>query len=216
MTLSIIIFVLIPNIQKTLDGFVFALHRDGKIMYISETASVHLGLPQIDLTGSSIFEYIHPADRNDMITMLALSDSEFSQLLESSQSQSSASTNNSEIIELGRSFCIRMKCILPKRNAGLVCNGYKAIHCSGYLKVRSKFDNTNTTQSGRNVISGKFNSSLDSNQMNNIKQETWESFALVAVGYSLLPTASTEVRLDASTFMFRANLDLKLYYIEAG
>lgn len=32
---------------QTLDGFVFVVASDGKIMYISETASVHLGLSQV-------------------------------------------------------------------------------------------------------------------------------------------------------------------------
>jgi hypothetical protein len=32
---------------KTLDGFLFVVDKDGKIMYISETASVHLGLSQV-------------------------------------------------------------------------------------------------------------------------------------------------------------------------
>ena len=33
--------------EQTLDGFVFVVAPDGKIMYISETASVHLGLSQV-------------------------------------------------------------------------------------------------------------------------------------------------------------------------
>lgn len=32
---------------QTMDGFIFVLAPDGKIMYISETASVHLGLSQV-------------------------------------------------------------------------------------------------------------------------------------------------------------------------
>lgn len=32
---------------QTLDGFLFVIGPDGKIMYISETASVHLGLSQV-------------------------------------------------------------------------------------------------------------------------------------------------------------------------
>lgn len=34
---------------QTLDGFVFVVASDGKIMYISETASVHLGLSQVGI-----------------------------------------------------------------------------------------------------------------------------------------------------------------------
>lgn len=32
---------------QTLEGFIFVVAPDGKIMYISETASVHLGLSQV-------------------------------------------------------------------------------------------------------------------------------------------------------------------------
>lgn len=163
------------------------MHRDGKIMYISETASVHLGLPQIDLTGSSVFEYIHPADRDDVKQILSLTETELTQLNEAHQQQQSM------IVELGRSFCMRMKCILPKRNAGLVSAGYKAIHCNGYLKVRCK---SASGGAGAN-------------------QPEWESCALVAVGHSLLPTASTEFKLGSNSFMFRASLDLKFYYVES-
>uniref|UniRef100_A0A671SSN3 SIM bHLH transcription factor 1b n=1 Tax=Sinocyclocheilus anshuiensis TaxID=1608454 RepID=A0A671SSN3_9TELE len=37
--------------------------------------------------------------------------------------------------EVERSFFLRMKCVLAKRNAGLTSGGYKVIHCSGYLKT---------------------------------------------------------------------------------
>ena len=32
---------------QTLDGFIFVISQDGKILYISETVSVHLGLSQV-------------------------------------------------------------------------------------------------------------------------------------------------------------------------
>lgn len=38
---------MISCVFQTLDGFVFVVASDGKIMYISETASVHLGLSQV-------------------------------------------------------------------------------------------------------------------------------------------------------------------------
>ncbi|RXN08177.1 single-minded -like protein [Labeo rohita] len=39
--------VIISKMLQTLDGFIFVVAADGKIMYISETASVHLGLSQV-------------------------------------------------------------------------------------------------------------------------------------------------------------------------
>uniref|UniRef100_A0A8C5X078 SIM bHLH transcription factor 2 n=1 Tax=Malurus cyaneus samueli TaxID=2593467 RepID=A0A8C5X078_9PASS len=58
------------SLFQTLDGFVFVVASDGKIMYISETASVHLGLSQVELTGNSIYEYIHPSDHDEMTAVL--------------------------------------------------------------------------------------------------------------------------------------------------
>ncbi|CAG0879863.1 unnamed protein product [Cyprideis torosa] len=57
---------------QTLEGFVFVVAPDGKIMYISETASVQLGLSQVELTGNSIYEYIHPGDQEEMAMVLNL------------------------------------------------------------------------------------------------------------------------------------------------
>lgn len=59
------------NLLQTLDGFVFTVATDGKIMYISETASTHLGLNQVELTGSSIYDYIHDDDHIDMARVLS-------------------------------------------------------------------------------------------------------------------------------------------------
>uniref|UniRef100_A0A4W5JU20 BHLH domain-containing protein n=1 Tax=Hucho hucho TaxID=62062 RepID=A0A4W5JU20_9TELE len=45
--------------EFTLDGFVFVVASDGKIMYISETASVHLGLSQVRHHSASILVLGH-------------------------------------------------------------------------------------------------------------------------------------------------------------
>jgi len=43
---------------QTLDGFIFVVAPDGKIMYISETASVHLGLSQVNATYEALVKYL--------------------------------------------------------------------------------------------------------------------------------------------------------------
>lgn len=210
-------------------------------MYISETASVHLGLPQIDLTGSSIFEYVHPSDHNDICDILALNEKDQIDLKLSEK-------KGLNFCEVKRSFCLRMKCILPKRNAGLLTGGYKAIHCYGYLKLKSNQRSSETKQTAntshnsctlpdlqaanqmnpvdvseslKSMISSPVSSSLTplapspSSKSSVSGSPTWESYALVAVGHSLLPTASTEIKLSRHSFMFRANLDMRLIYIEA-
>ncbi|XP_023329490.1 single-minded homolog 2 [Eurytemora carolleeae] len=163
------------HLLQTLDGFIFVLSSDGKIMYISETASVHLGLSQVELTGNSIFEYIHPLDHEEMNSLLTIQPVQYTQ-----------------DVELERSFVIRMKCVLAKRNAGLTNGGYKVIHCSGYLKVKG-------------AVEGRQFEPVNSSQ---------PSLGLVAVGHSLPASSITEIKMHSNVFMFRASLDLKLIFLD--
>ncbi|XP_033495046.1 single-minded homolog 2 [Epinephelus lanceolatus] len=164
------------HLLQTLDGFVFVVASDGKIMYISETASVHLGLSQVELTGNSIFEYIHPSDHDEMTAVLGLCQPPHHHF--------------SPEYEIERSFFLRMKCVLAKRNAGLTCGGYKVIHCSGYLKVR---------QYMVDMV---------------LYESSYQTVGLVAVGHSLPPSGITEIKLHSNMFMFRASLDLKLIFLD--
>ncbi|NXE41107.1 SIM2 protein, partial [Ptilorrhoa leucosticta] len=165
------------HLLQTLDGFVFVVASDGKIMYISETASVHLGLSQVELTGNSIYEYIHPSDHDEMTAVLTAHQPLHPHLLQE--------------YEIERSFFLRMKCVLAKRNAGLTCSGYKVIHCSGYLKIRQYM--------------------LDMA----LYDSCYQIVGLVAVGQSLPPSAITEIKLHSNMFMFRASLDLKLIFLDS-
>ncbi|XP_078618035.1 single-minded homolog 2-like isoform X1 [Branchiostoma floridae x Branchiostoma japonicum] len=165
------------RLLQTLDGFLFVVAPDGKIMYISETASVHLGLSQVELTGNSIYEYIHPADHEEMAAILTV--------------HQPIHTHIMTDFELERSFFIRLKCVLAKRNAGLTCGGYKVIHCSGYLKIKQY--------------------TMDMAPY----EGCYQNIGLVAVGHSLPPSAITEIKLYSNMFMFRASLDLKLIFLDA-
>uniref|UniRef100_A0A1B0AKC2 Single-minded n=1 Tax=Glossina pallidipes TaxID=7398 RepID=A0A1B0AKC2_GLOPL len=177
------------HLLQTLDGFIFVVAPDGKIMYISETASVHLGLSQVELTGNSIYEYIHNYDQDEMNAILSLHPHMYQNpdaFINSLQLVQSTNT-----IEIEKTFFLRMKCVLAKRNAGLTSAGYKVIHCSGYLKVRI-YPDYGDGQGGciRNM-------------------------GLVAVGHSLPTSAITEVKLHQNMFMFRAQMDLKLIFFDA-
>ncbi|KAJ3589271.1 hypothetical protein NHX12_010116 [Muraenolepis orangiensis] len=177
------------HLLQTLDGFVFVVAPDGKIMYISETASVHLGLSQVELTGNSIFEYIHPADHDEMTAVLS--------------AQKAPHYHLSQEYELERSFFLRMKCVLAKRNAGLTCGGFKArstdtehdqkppLHTLGYLKLRQYMMEVPLYDAWYQIV------------------------GLVAVGNSLPPSGITEIKLHSNMFMFRASLDLKLIFLDS-
>ncbi|XP_038153090.1 single-minded homolog 2-like isoform X3 [Cyprinodon tularosa] len=174
---------LCSHLLQTLYGFLFVIGPDGKIMYISETASVHLGLSQVgpsllqvELTGNSIFEYIHPSDHDEVTAILS--------------AQQPRHHYFCPEYEIERSFFLRMKCVLAKRNAGLTYGGYKVIHCSGYLKLR-----------------------LHRTEMT-LYECCYQTLGLVAVGHSLPPSGITEIKLYSNMFMFRASLDLKLIFLD--
>ncbi|XP_043065109.1 protein single-minded isoform X3 [Drosophila ficusphila] len=198
------------HLLQTLDGFIFVVAPDGKIMYISETASVHLGLSQVELTGNSIFEYIHNYDQDEMNAILSLHPhinqhpAAFLNSLQLAQTHTPIGSPNgvqhpssydhdrgSHTIEIEKTFFLRMKCVLAKRNAGLTTSGFKVIHCSGYLKARIYPDR------------GDGQGSLIQN------------LGLVAVGHSLPSSAITEIKLHQNMFMFRAKLDMKLIFFDA-
>lgn len=67
---------------------------------------------QVELTGNSIYDYIHPADHEEIAAILT-----------PSLPYPGPSPNHDYEIE--RVFFLRMKCVLAKRNAGLTNGGYK-------------------------------------------------------------------------------------------
>lgn len=86
----------------------------------SKTIDGYCSFVQVELTGNSIFEYIYPEDRNEMVSVLNLPQSPADLA-----SFTFPPPNSRGEIELERAFLLRMKCILAKRNAGLVTEGYK-------------------------------------------------------------------------------------------
>ncbi|XP_028293556.1 neuronal PAS domain-containing protein 3 isoform X2 [Gouania willdenowi] len=197
------------HILQSLDGFVFALNKEGRFLYISETVSIYLGLSQVELTGSSVFDYIHPGDHVEMAEQLGMklppgrglcmsqgavhedgassgsssSHSETPEPVESS-SPSLLSPDNS----LERSFFIRMKSTLTKRGVHIKSSGYKVIHVTGRLRIRMALTHSRSVP---NQIMG-----------------------LVVVAHALPPPTINEVRIDCQMFVTRVNMDLKIVYCE--
>jgi single-minded-like protein len=70
---------------------------------------------QVELTGNSIYEYIHPADHDEMTSVLSSPQPLFQH----------GGHLQQHAFEVERAFFLRMKCVLAKRNAGLTTGGYK-------------------------------------------------------------------------------------------
>ncbi|KAM9842265.1 neuronal PAS domain-containing protein 3 [Aulostomus maculatus] len=197
------------HILQSLDGFVFALNKEGRFLYISETVSIYLGLSQVELTGSSVFDYIHPGDHVEMAEQLGMKlppgrGMSLSQGAVNEDGASSASSSShSETPEpvessspsllapdnsLERSFFIRMKSTLTKRGVHIKSSGYKVIHITGRLRIRMALTHARSVP---NQIMG-----------------------MVVVAHALPPPTINEVRIDCQMFVTRVNMDLKIVYCE--
>lgn len=62
---------------QTLDGFIFVVAPDGKIMYISETASVHLGLSQVKCMFCSVSSSIYIPAAGHSVSLTAMTEVHF-------------------------------------------------------------------------------------------------------------------------------------------
>uniref|UniRef100_A0A672RH60 Hypoxia-inducible factor 1-alpha n=1 Tax=Sinocyclocheilus grahami TaxID=75366 RepID=A0A672RH60_SINGR len=105
---------------KALDGFLMVLSADGDIVYLPESVSKCLGLPQIDLTGYSVFEYTHPCDHEELREMLA---------------HRTGLSKKAKEQHTNRSFLLRMKCTLTSRGrtVNVKSASWKVLRCSGHI-----------------------------------------------------------------------------------
>ncbi|XP_057199977.1 neuronal PAS domain-containing protein 3 isoform X3 [Triplophysa rosa] len=196
------------HILQSLDAFVFALNKEGRFLYISETVSIYLGLSQVELTGSSVFDYVHPGDHVEMAEQLGMKLPPGRGLLSQSAgaedgASSASSSSHSETPEpvessspsllspdntLERSFFIRMKSTLTKRGIHIKSSGYKVIHITGSLRIRMALTHSRSVP---NQIMG-----------------------MVVVAHALPPPTINEVRIDCQMFVTRVNMDLNIIFCE--
>ncbi|XP_045063481.1 neuronal PAS domain-containing protein 3-like isoform X3 [Coregonus clupeaformis] len=196
------------HILQSLDGFVFALNKEGRFLYISETVSIYLGLSQVELTGSSVFDYVHPGDHVEMAEQLGMKLPPGRGLLSqgtatedgASSASSSSHAETPEPVEstspsllspdntLERSFFIRMKSTLTKRGVHIKSSGYKVIHVTGRLRIRMALTHSRSVPI--------------------------QIMGMVVVAHALPPPTINEVRIDCQMFVTRVNMDLNIVYCE--
>uniref|UniRef100_A0A3Q2QSG4 Neuronal PAS domain protein 1 n=1 Tax=Fundulus heteroclitus TaxID=8078 RepID=A0A3Q2QSG4_FUNHE len=192
--------------SESLDGFVFVVSQEGRFLYISETVSIYLGLSQVELTGSSVFDYIHPADHVEMAERLGIKPHLRAEAGCHTAPDSASSTASTSSLagtpEPGpssphsaaddppeRGFFIRMKSTLTKRGLHVKSSGYKVIHVTGRIRYRPALV-PGSTRSVRRPM------------------------GLVALAHTLPPSTLNEVRMESNMFVFRVNMDLQVTYCE--
>lgn len=77
---------------------------------------------KVELIGSSIFDFLHRDDEPELRYILSNTDFNCATQFTTNNNSNSNQSYNGEI---ERMFFIRLKCVLPKRNAGIIYNGYK-------------------------------------------------------------------------------------------
>ncbi|XP_028275689.1 neuronal PAS domain-containing protein 1 [Parambassis ranga] len=194
------------HLLQSLDGFVFVVSQEGRFLYISETVSIYLGLSQVELTGSSVFDYIHPADHVEMAERLGIrphlraeagchtgpesaSSSASTSSLAGTPEPAPSSPHSPADDPPDRGFFIRMKSTLTKRGLHVKSSGYKVIHVTGRIRCRPALV-PGSTRSVRRPM------------------------GLVALAHTLPPSTLNEVRMESHMFVLRVNMDLQVTYCE--
>ncbi|KAG8143640.1 hypothetical protein E2320_000839 [Naja naja] len=156
----------------------------------------------VELTGSSIFDYVHPGDHLEVADQLGLKaplgpghpQRPKASLLGPSASSSGLSVGpQSDLLSssraaerdkgLERSFFVRLKSTLTKRGLHIKTSGYKVIHITGRLRSRRP--------SYPHAVLGRV-------------------LGLVALAHTLPPSTLSEVRIECHMFVFRVNMDLQI------
>uniref|UniRef100_A0A8C2Q958 Neuronal PAS domain protein 3 n=1 Tax=Cyprinus carpio TaxID=7962 RepID=A0A8C2Q958_CYPCA len=192
------------HILQSLDGFVFALNKEGRFLYISETVSIYLGLSQVSaceiFTLRSLF--VHRAGHETALereTQRHRNQRGRGSCRRGrgegggvSASRAALESNSPSLLSpdniLERSFFIRMKSTLTKRGVHIKSSGYKVIHITGRLRIRMALTHSRSVP---NQIMG-----------------------MVVMAHALPPPTINEVRIDCQMFVTRVNMDLNIVYCE--
>ncbi|XP_058797223.1 protein trachealess isoform X2 [Phymastichus coffea] len=191
------------HILQSLDGFAVAVAADGRFLYISETVSIYLGLSQVEMTGSSIFDYVHQHDHAEVAEQLGLGLTSSSSGPHSSSSglaspSSGASEDHvSSVMALtstglykgyDRAFCVRMKSTLTKRGCHFKSSGYRVVLL--LCRLRPQYTFSHTRKSSPPLV------------------------GMVGLAIALPPPSVHEIRLEADMFVTRINFDFRIAHCE--
>ncbi|KAF8786130.1 Protein trachealess like protein [Argiope bruennichi] len=200
------------HILQSLDGFAFALGADGRFLYISETVSIYLGLSQVEMTGSSVFDYVHQQDQSELADLIGLnmcpSPSATSPPASVASDDGSSSNpgpstptgfdkpsptmtlpNDNPGQSLQRSFCVRMKSTLTKRGCHFKSSGYRVVLVLSHLRPHYNFSASSRKQAP-------------------------QVMGLVGIAIALPPPSVNELRLESDMFVTRLTFDFRISHCE--
>ncbi|XP_015590968.1 protein trachealess isoform X2 [Cephus cinctus] len=202
------------HILQSLDGFAMAVAADGRFLYISETVSIYLGLSQVEMTGSSVFDYVHQQDHAEVAEQLGLgltsstgssgphssSSGLASPSSAASEEHGSSSTANPDVSSVmsltssglykgfDRAFCVRMKSTLTKRGCHFKSSGYRVVLLLCRLRPQYTFSHT--------------------------RKSAPPLMGMVGLAIALPPPSVHEIRLETDMFVTRINFDFRIAHCE--
>ncbi|XP_067875125.1 neuronal PAS domain-containing protein 3-like isoform X2 [Heterodontus francisci] len=220
------------HILQSLDGFIFALNREGKFLYISETVSIYLGLSQVELTGSSMFDYIHPGDHVEVAEQLGLKlpsgRGHSSQTPNEDGASSTSSSSLAETPESGEQPQLFQpnqvtKIPHPWNYSGRSSDsGSPSLLGDDNMLERTFFIRMKSTLTKRGVhikssgykvihVTGRLRSRIS---MPHTRAIPTGFMGMVALAHTLPPSTINEVRIECHMFVSRVSLDLQIIYCE--
>uniref|UniRef100_A0A8C7TRK5 Hypoxia inducible factor 1 subunit alpha, like n=1 Tax=Oncorhynchus mykiss TaxID=8022 RepID=A0A8C7TRK5_ONCMY len=101
---------------RALAGFILVMTEEGDMIYLGDSVSKHLGIPQLELLGQSVYDFVHPCDQEELRELLAPRPVQ----------------QHTEI-----NFFLRMKSTLTSRGrtVNIKSATWKVLHCTGHMRV---------------------------------------------------------------------------------
>nr|CAG4651732.1 EOG090X0484 [Triops cancriformis] len=211
------------HILQSLDGFAFALGTDGRFLYISETVSIYLGLSQVEMTGSSIFDYIHAADQAELAEQLGLTltstgtssggggASSTSSQLPASPASGTGSVGGASEEGSGSTLNPDVSAVMSFGSN----SGYKGLDRCFCIRMKSTLTKRGChfKSSGYRVVMVLCRLRPQSQFANNSKSSP-QLLGLVALAIALPPPTIHELRLEPDMFVTRLSFDFRIAHCE--
>ncbi|XP_061536756.1 hypoxia inducible factor 1 subunit alpha, like isoform X1 [Phycodurus eques] len=107
---------------QALSGFMVVITTEGDMIYLTDNVSKHVGIPQLELLGQSVYEFVHPCDQEELRDLLL-------------HPVCSKKVSGGQLSQ--RNFFLRMKCTLTNRGrtVNIKSASWKVFHCTGHMRA---------------------------------------------------------------------------------
>ncbi|XP_037124381.1 hypoxia inducible factor 1 subunit alpha, like isoform X3 [Syngnathus acus] len=108
---------------QALAGFIVVISAEGDIIYLTDNVNKHIGIPQLELLGQSVYDFVHPCDQEDLTDLLQHP---------ICGKKLSGGSKQSQI-----NFFLRLKSTLTNRGrtVNLKSANWKVFHCTGHMRM---------------------------------------------------------------------------------